>query len=446
VNILFILIIVLFLIVISTVKFKINPVFTLVLAAILAGFLLGFNPNKIIKLITDGFGNTLASIGLIIAFGTCIGVFLEKNGGTQHIANKILTKIGSRHAPLAMNIIGFIISIPVFCDSGFIILSSLNKALSKKTGFSILFFAVALSTGLYATHVFVPPTPGPLAAAALLGADIGLVMLLGLVTAVFASLAGYFWARFVGKTPAQTDLNLLNKPAAVKLKGVPSKPNSFLLTLAPLIVPILLIALKSVANYPTYPFGKGFFLSFLSFIGNPIIALLIGVFIVFLNTRSITSKTKNNWVIAALKDSGNIILVTGAGGAFGNILRASNISDLINPSQTMVFGGLFIAFILTALLKTAQGSSTVAIITSAAIMAPLLSGFGLINPIDKALAVLAIGAGAMTVSHINDSYFWVVSQFSSLSVKQTLKGHTLATLIQGFTGIIIVLLLHLLLV
>ncbi len=446
-NILFTLIIVLFLIVISTVKFKINPVFTLVLAAILAGFLLGFNPDKIIKLITDGFGNTLASIGLIIAFGTCIGVFLEKNGGTQCIANKILAKIGGKHAPLAMNIIGFIISIPVFCDSGFVILSSLNKALSKKTGFSILFFAVALSTGLYATHVFVPPTPGPLAAAALLNADIGLVMLLGLVTAVFASLAGYLWARFIGKTPAQTDLDSSNElPMAVKpQKTTSSKSNSFLLTLAPLLIPILLIALKSVANYPTFPFGKRFFFSFLNFVGNPIIALLIGVFFVFLASKSVSSKTKNSWVITALKDSGTIILVTGAGGAFGNILRASNIGDLINPSQTMVFGGLFIAFILTALLKTAQGSSTVAIITSAAIMAPLLDGFGLTSPVDKALSVLAIGAGAMTVSHINDSYFWVVSQFSGLTVKQTLKGHTLATLVQGFTGIIIVLLLHLLL-
>lgn len=442
-SLLFILIVVLFLIIISTVKFKINPVFTLVLAAILAGFLLGFEPDKIIKLITEGFGKTLASIGLIIAFGTCIGVFLEKNGGTQRIAEKVLDKIGAKRAPLAMNIIGFIISIPVFCDSGFVILSSLNKALSKKTGFSILFFAVALSTGLYATHVFVPPTPGPLAAAALLGADIGLVMLLGLVTAVFVSLAGFFWARFIGKNSIQFDIESSKKPIDTALqKTTKPKSKSFLFTLTPLLVPILLIALKSVANYPTFPFGKGFLLSFFSFVGHPIIALLIGVLLVFLASKSVSSKTKNNWVITALKDSGNIILVTGAGGAFGNILRASNISDLINPSQSMFFGGLLIAFILAALLKTAQGSSTVAIITSAAIMAPLLSGFGLAGPIDKALSVLAIGAGAMTVSHINDSYFWVVSQFSGLTVKQTLKGHTLATLVQGITGIIIVLLLH----
>ncbi len=442
-NILLILIIALFLIVISTVKFKINPVFSLVLVAVLTGFLLGFSPDKIIKLITEGFGNTLASIGLIIAFGTCIGVFLEKNGGTQVIADKILDKIGGKRAPLAMNIIGFIVSIPVFCDSGFVILSSLNKALSKKTGFSILFFAIALSTGLYAAHVFVPPTPGPLAAAALLDADIGLVMLLGLLVAIFVSLAGYLWARFIGKVSTQTNLESSNEPIVIESQKITSsKSNSFLLTLAPLLIPILLIALKSVANYPTFPFGDGFYLNFFSFVGHPIIALLIGVFIVFLNSRSVDSEIKNSWVVTALKDSGNIILVTGAGGAFGNILRASNISELINPSQSMVFGGLFIAFLLASLLKTAQGSSTVAIITSAAIMAPLLVGFGLNSPIDKALSVLAIGAGAMTVSHINDSYFWVVSRFSGLTVKQTLKGHTLATLVQGITGITIVLLLH----
>lgn len=445
-NILFTLIFVIILIVLGTVKFKINPVFTLVFAAILAGFLLDFSPDKIIKLITEGFGKTLASIGLIIAFGTCIGVFLENNGGTQRIAEKVLEKIGTKRAPFAMNVIGFIISIPVFCDSGFVILSSLNKALSKKTGFSMLFFTVALSTGLYATHVFVPPTPGPLAAAALLGADVGLVMLLGLITAIFVSFSGYLWARFIGKTSAHTDLHSSNKSITSKTKKPKnSKSISFLFTIAPLLVPVLLIAFKSIANYPTLPFGNGFFLNFFSFVGHPIIALFMGVFLVFLTSKSVASDTKNNWVIKALKDSGNIILVTGAGGAFGNILRASNISELINPNQSMFLGGLFIAFILAALLKTAQGSSTVAIITSAAIMAPLLVGFGLSSPVDKALSVLAIGAGAMTVSHINDSYFWVVSQFSGLTVKQTLKGHSLATLVQGFTGIIIVLLLHLLL-
>jgi len=441
-NILVVLIISLIFILITTIKFKINAVFTLVIAAILTGFLLGFKSDDIIKLIADGFGKTLSSIGLIIAFGTCIGVFLEENGGTQRIAEKVLNKIGHKNAPLAMNFIGFIVSIPVFCDSGFIILSSLIKSLHQKTGIKIVFYAVALSTGLYATHVFVPPTPGPLAAAALLGADVGLVMILGLVTAIFASLAGYLWALFISKKVDDNGRPALQKAKVECVENKTINTSKFGYIIAPLVLPILLIALKSIADYPTHPFGSGFGMHFFSFIGQPIIALLLGVIVVFIGTKSVSQSVKNNWVTKALKDSGNIILVTGAGGAFGSILRASNISQLINPNQHIFFSGLIIAFIISALLKTAQGSSTVAIITTAAIIAPLLSGFGLNGSFNKALSVLAIGAGAMTVSHVNDSYFWVVSQFSGLNVKTALKSHTMATLIQGLVSISFIMLLH----
>ena len=345
-----------------------------------------------------------------------------------------------------MNIIGFIISIPVFCDSGFVILSSLNKALHKRTGIPLVVFAIALSTGLYAAHVFIPPTPGPLAAAAVIGADLGLVMILGFVVAIPVSFTGYLWATYIGRKIFTQEKLIEEEIEPIGVKCAETlKKSSFILVMLPLLIPIVLIALKSVAEYPTYPLGQGFIFELLIFIGQPIIALLLGVLLVFLSSMKVNASTKNEWVIRSLKESGSIILVTGAGGAFGNILRASDLGSIIEPGSTFIGSGLLIAFILSALLKTAQGSSTVAIITSAAIITPLLASFGLESELEKALAVLAIGAGAMTVSHINDSYFWVVSQFSNLNVNMALKSHTVATFFQGIIGILIVLLIQILL-
>lgn len=187
-------------IIIATVKFKMHPIFSLTIAAVASGFLLGITPKNIMSTMAEGFGNTLSGIGLVIAFGTVIGIYLEKTGSTQVLANSILKVIGLKRSPLAMNLAGFVISIPVYCDSGYIILSSLNKAISKKTGIPALVFAIALATGLYSAHVFVPPTPGPLAAATILDADLGMVLIFGLLVAIPVSVSGYFWARFIGKS------------------------------------------------------------------------------------------------------------------------------------------------------------------------------------------------------------------------------------------------------
>lgn len=425
-------------IIIATVKFKIHPVFSLVMAALATGVMLGLGPNEATKTITEGFGKTLSSIGLIIAFGTVIGIFLEKTGSTRVIADTILKTIGIKRSPLAMNITGFVISIPVFCDSGFIILSSLNKTLGKKTGLPVILFAISLATGLYAAHVFVPPTPGPLAAAAVLEADLGLVFLLGMLVAVPVSFVGYLWARFVGKFLKTNTTTEDSKVSKKKSAGTNDYNVSAWAAFMPLVTPILLIALKSIANYPTHPLGQAGLFKVLDFIGDPTIALLIGVILAFNISWKVTLKVKYEWMVLALKDAGLIILITGAGGAFGNVLRAMDIASFINLDSNMLQGGIAVSFIIAAILKTAQGSSTVSIITTAAIMAPLLVSLGLDTSMGKALTVLAIGAGAMTVSHVNDSYFWVVTQFSHMDVKTALKSFTTATFLQGVTGLIII--------
>ena len=430
------LIIVIFLIVIATTKFKIHPFLSLILAALIMGFISGMDANLIIQKLTAGFGGTLSSIGVIIAFGTIIGVYLEKSGGAMQIAQSVLKLIGERHSALAMNLTGFIVSIPVFCDSGFVILSRLNKALSKKTGIPLIVFAISLAAGLYATHVFVPPTPGPLAAAAALKADLGLVIALGLLVAFPVSLAGYIWARYISKK-----LDHSVSSDEIRPEETPKSLPGIGVSLAPILIPIILIALKSIADYPTHPFGAGISYDLLIFIGNPLTALLIGVLLSFILKDNKDSHF--DWTLSGLKEAGVIILITGAGGAFGSVLRAGGIGEVIGSALSNMQVGILLPFVLAAVLKSAQGSSTVAIITTAAIVAPLLEFLGLESEISKALTVLAIGAGAMTVSHLNDSYFWVVAQFSDMDTSTALKSQTLATLFQGLTGIIIIYVLYL---
>jgi len=434
-EILIALVVVVILMVVAASKFKFHPFLSLLLAAIVMGFVGGLDQSEITKTLMNGFGKTLGSIGIIIAFGTIIGAYLEKSGGAKTLANWALKTIGKKRSVLAMNITGFIVSIPVYCDSGFIILSSLNKAISKSSKIPLAVLGVSLAAGLYATHVFVPPTPGPLAATAALDADLGLVILLGLVVAFPVALSGYFWAKYLQN---RIDYNAIDEnEEKVLVHKLPKTSSSFI----PILIPIFLIALKSISSYPTHPFGEGNFATTIDFIGNPVIALFIGVFLSFNLKPKKTEDTHFNWVSSGLKEAGTIILITGAGGAFGAILQSTGIGDIIGESFSDFNLGLLLPFIIAATLKSAQGSSTVSIITTAAIMAPILESFGLDSSLGRALTVLSVGAGAMTVSHLNDSFFWVVAQFSGMNTTTALKSQTVSTLIQGLTGITIVMII-----
>lgn len=420
-------------IVLVTIKAKIHPFLSLFTAALLVGIAAGIPIEEIIDLLSYGFGGTLSKIGFIIALGALIGSFLEKTKGTEVIVAYLLKWFGVKRSVLAMNLTGFIVSIPVFCDSAFVILSSINKTLSKKTAIPLGIFAVSLATGLFAAHVFVPPTPGPLAAAALVGANLGLLLIWGLIIGLIASLAGYFWAK---KWSTKSNFEELKSIEEQKEKPIKLSVGVFV----PILLPIILIGLKSIAEYPTHPLGREMLFKFINALGNPVIALFIGLIVAYLQSIN-KSKEQFNWSIEALKDAGIIILITGAGGAFGTVLKELDIASLLNFQSQSGVGGLLIAFIFAAILKSAQGSSTVAIVTTSAFIAPLLSAFGLDSELGKVFAVLAVGAGAMTVSHINDSYFWVVSQFSDMNVKTALRSYTLGTLFQGLVSITMIILI-----
>jgi len=421
-------------------KVRIHAFLVLLFAAFFVGIFSGMGLPQTVDAIAKGFGATLKSIGVVIACGTVIGYILEKTGGAISMAEAVLRVVGRKRVPLAMGIIGYIISIPVFCDSGFVILSPLNKALTKRAGISLAVTAIALSTGLYATHCLVPPTPGPIAAAANLGADLGQVIILGLIASIPATLAGLSYAIKVGgKIYIEPKIEESYEDLMRKYGELPPARWAF----APLIVPIVLIVLKSVADFPTHPFGTGIVKDFFDFIGNPITALLIGVLLSFKLVRKLdeTVYGPGGWIGEGLKNAAIIILITGAGGSFGYVLRATGIGDYIGSTLSSYHLGLLLPFLIAALLKTAQGSSTVAIITTSALLSPMLDALGLATPIGKALTVLAIGAGSMVVSHANDSYFWVVTQFSNMDVSQGYRLQTIGTLVEGLAAIVTILIM-----
>ncbi len=431
--------IVVVLIILATVKFKVHPVIALIGAGLFIGIANSIPLVTVLENMGVGFWKTIENIGLLIVFGTFIGIILEKTGGARIIADSVVHLVGQKRAGLAMNLTGFVVAIPVFCDSGFIILSSLRKRLSTKTGIASLVFSVALGTGLYAAHVFVPPTPGPLAAAEALGADLGMVLLYGLLVAVPVSLVGYGWARWMGlKTAAHVPPEKGTKTIAKPIETVKKIPTW--MAFMPLAIPLLLIALNTIAVYPGNPMGTGLAFELFTLLGKPILALGIGgILALVLLSKGVSFKKHSQWLVLTLKQAGIIVLITGAGGAFGAVLKSLALEQYLNFDANAPLAGLLIAFAIAAILKTAQGSSTVAIITTAAIIAPLLTTMGLNEALGRTFSVLAIGAGAMTFSHMNDSYFWVVAKFSEMDVKTALRSHSMATLVQGVTAMLLVL-------
>jgi GntP family gluconate:H+ symporter len=430
-------------IVISTTKFKLHPFIALLLAAIGFGLFSGMPLPEIIKSVNGGFGNTIGYIGIVIVAGCIIGTFLEESGGAYIMAKTILKLVGEKHIPMAMAILGYFVSIPVYADSGFVILSPLNKALSKRAKISLAGPVIALSLGLTITHCLVPPTPGPIAAAGILEADIGLVILVGGAVSLITLLVAWIFAsKFASKVFIDPNPESSDEEIVEKIKKAPSALNAFI----PIIVPLLLIVLKSVSDFPTNPLGTGIAKTFFAFIGEPVIALLIGVFFAFRLPQKFNREmlSTTGWVGKSLITAAVIILITGAGGSFGMVLRNSGIADILGSSLSEINLSIWLPFIIAASLKSAQGSSTVAVITTASIMAPLMGILGFDSPLEKALVISSIGAGSMVVSQVNDSFFWVVTQMSNMNVKTGYKLHTLGTFVSGLTAMMVVWIIYVL--
>lgn len=415
-------------------KFNLHPFIVLVVISIAVGLACGLDTVTVINTVKTGFGNILASIGIVILCGTIIGTILEKTGAALTMANTILKIVGKKRSVVTMGAMGYVTGIPVFCDSGFVVLSPISRALAAQSNTSLAVMATALSGGLYATHCLVPPTPGPIAMAGTLEADLGLTILVGLLISIPAVAVVILYATKVSSKidiPANPEYTI--EELTEKYGKLPGALHSF----SPILLPIILIGLSSIASLPSLPFGQGFVYTFLNFIGNPVVALLLGVFLSMTLIPKSERKNTLDWVTKGVTDSAAIIAITGAGGSFGEILKLLPIADATTGLLATSLGVL-VPFVIAMILKLAMGASTVAMITTAGMVAPMLSNMGLTSPLGRVLVVMAIGAGSMVASHANDSYFWVVSQFSDMKTSEAYRCQTGMTAVMGFTVIVIV--------
>ncbi len=413
-------------IVLLTTRFKVHAFFALVIAAATVGLGVGIPVLQTLNIMKEGFGHIMQSLGFIIVLGTTLGVLLEKKGCTKVLADFILRKVGKSRAPLAMNITGYVVGLPVFCDSGYIVLSSLNNNLARMTGRSIAVMSTSLAAGLYAVHCLMPPHPGAAAAGDLIKVDLARFILAGMVVAIPACMVGYWWAIYAGKRLPVTNTDIQQD------RITEEKNPSVLRSVLPIAVPIILIALSAFGAGNASPVWK-----VLVVLGNPVIALAIGI--VLAATAASGSKGEMSLLLQeSAEKAGGILVIIGAGGAFGAILAATRIGDHLADTLPLNAMGIFFPFIITAILKTAQGSSTVAIITAASIVLPLLPELGLQDDNGRLLCVLAMGGGSMMVSHANDAYFWVISKFSGIDMKTMMRVYTPATLLMGLTVLLTV--------
>ena len=436
--IVFVLAIVVMIVAIS--KYKIHPFLSIMSVSLILALLAGIPLGDIAGVIGAGFSGTFSSIGIVIILGALIGTILEQTGAALKLADMVVKLVGQKNPELAIELMGWVVSIPVFCDSGFVILDPIRRAMVRRTATSSVAMTVALSAGLYISHVFIPPTPGPIAAANTLGIGNNLLMVMGMGVAasILPLIAGLLFAKFIGKKVKSAD-ETGSATETVKtyeelVAGYGKLPGGFN-ALAPIIVPIVLMAMGSIASMAGW---TGIAFDLFNFLGKPVIALAVGT--VFAVIQLATAQKMDNFYQLTndtLKVTGPILFVTAAGGVLGKVIASSDMVTYITENAAVLGSvGIFFPFLLAAILKSAQGSSTVAITTTAGIVAPLLGAMGLDTPAKAALAVMAIGAGAMTVSHANDSYFWVVTNFGQMTPDQGYKTQTTLTLVLGLSAMV----------
>ena len=449
--IMFLLAIVLMIVAIS--KFKVHPFLAIMGTAVILGLLSdiplvnttidGVARTGLPGVIGAGFSGIFTGIGIVIILGALIGSILEVTGGAFKLADMVVRVLGRVSPTLSMVVMGWIVSVPVFCDSGFVIINPVRKSIVKRTKTSGVATAVGLGAGLYTSHVLVPLTPGPLAASNELGLGDNLLLVMGVsfVISIPVLIVSYFWATFVGKRTKSKEDTALENDKTVKsyeeiVKELGTLPGG-LMSIAPILIPIIAMAIGSNAMADLMGI-EGTLRQTLVFIGTPMIALTIGLlFAILLLVTSKKMDKFNTLTNDTLKMLGPILFITGAGGVLGAVINNSDLVRYITDNAQALAGlGLVFPFLISAILKTAQGSSTVAMIVTAGIMAPLMVELGLGSPMMGALTVMAIGAGSMAASHANDSYFWVVTNLSEMTPEQGYKNWTSMSVVQGIAAII----------
>lgn len=433
-----------FLLVILILKTKTHPFTALIVTSVVTGLIGGMAPSKVVEVIEEGFGETLAASGIVIGFGVMLGRILEVSGASERLAYSFIRWLGKHREEWAMAATGYIVSIPVFCDAAFVILTSLVKGISRNTRKSVLTIGVALAVGLVVTHSAVPPTPGPLGVAGIFGIDIGVMIFWGLIISIPVVIVGVFYAQWLGKRiyqiPDETGeewerpekrITMAEFEELQESKNLPSTFNS----LMPIVIPIVLIFLNTGIS----AFGfEGTFVEYIQLLGSPIIALGIGVtFAIYTLIGNLSNVDARAELEEGIKDSGTILLVIGGGGALGYLVAESGAGDFIaNKLAETAIPLVLLPFVIASIIRIIQGNGTVAMITAAAISAPILEG----TDVNLIIAALAATTGSLVFSYFNDSFFWVVNRMLGITdVKEQILTWSVPTTITWLaSGVILV--------
>ncbi|NLL00399.1 MAG: GntP family permease [Clostridiales bacterium] len=427
-------------------KTKIHVFLALIIASVIVGIVGGLEPSATIGAITSGFGGTLGSIGIIIGLGVMMGKMLELSGAAEKMALTFLKLFGKGREEWALSITGFLVSIPIFCDSGFVILSPLARALSKKTKKSIITLSIALASGLVITHSLIPPTPGPLGVAGTFGVDVGQFILLGIFLSIPMVIATTIYAKFMNKKIYQLpgdepDTWVRPKyqdPTYENIFDSDHKTPSAFLSFLPLIVPIVLILLNTTLKAMNLTDG---FYEALIFLGEPVIAVAIGL-VIAIYTLTVGQKRKDviNQLEDSMKSAGIIIFVTGGGGALGQVIKTAGVGNYIAEGMAATaIPVIILPFIIATLVRFVQGSGTVAMITAAGITAPIVEAAGG----NMLLGAFAACIGSLFFSYFNDSFYWVVNRLSGITeTKEQIRVWSITTTIAWAIGFVELLVLN----
>lgn len=432
-------------------KTKMHPFLAMIISASITGLVGGMPAGDVVNSITTGFGNTLGSIGIIIGFGVMMGEIFEVSGAAKKMAQIFVEKLGKGREELALAITGFLVSIPIFCDSGFVILSPLAKSISRNTKKSVISLGLSLAIGLVITHTLVPPTPGPVGVAGIYGANVGTTLLLGIVCAIPMTLVGLAYAKYIGqkqyKVPGEDGESYLSSEdlgamahdeVAATLIGKEEVLPSAFMSFMPIFAPIILILLKTVTTQMGL---EGGYIEVINFLGAPVIAVGLGLIIAIYGLgKGQDKKEITNTMEKGIKSAGVIMLVTGAGGALGMIIRDSGAGDYIaGLIANTALPAVIIPFAISSIVRLIQGSGTVAMTTAASVTAPMMATLGL----SPELAVLSACMGSLVFSHFNDSYFWVVNRTLGVTeVKEQLRGYSVASTIVWAVGFVELMILN----
>lgn len=416
-------------------RFRMPAFFSLLIASVIVALCLWMPASVALQSMKTGFGETLQSLGWLVIAGTGLGLFLEASGAARVMAQSILKVFGQKRASLSMAGTGYLVGLPVFCDAGFMVLNGLNPSIAKRSGTPMLSLSLALASGLYIVHCLIPPHPGAAAAAATMGADFGKLTGMGMLVAIPPLLLAHGWARRSGKKWG-ANLHPSNQPTDAPL---PTQLPGFWQAFLPVLVPLLLIAGRSILLSQGKEASAW---QVILFLGDPVPALFLGLGLAaFFSKKQVSRGQMIQILEKTIEKAGPVILVTGAGGAFGALLSQAQLGDQLMAVPGASQWGLLLPFLMAAVLKTAQGSSTVAMISAAGIVLPLLPLLGLDTENGRILTTLAMGAGSMMLSHANDSYFWVIARFANIPVSIMWRSFTVCSIILSTGSLLMILLL-----